>query len=129
MQQPRKREGLLWTGLSTVLVLVIVLLTFSSTALAQSNERESQRLLGVFYEVFQFIQRNYVDEDKVDPKTLIEGALKGMFESLGDPHSAYLDAEEMRSLRDTTTGEFGGVGLYILKTDDIRARGSSRPPR
>lgn len=46
---------------------------------------------------------------------LIEGALDGMFEALDDPHSAYLDTEEMRGLTDTTSGEFGGVGMYISK--------------
>jgi carboxyl-terminal processing protease len=38
-----------------------------------------------------------------------------MFESLEDPHSAYLTATDMRGLNDTTAGEFGGVGLYINK--------------
>jgi carboxyl-terminal processing protease len=38
-----------------------------------------------------------------------------MFEALDDPHSAYLDTEEMRGLTDTTSGEFGGVGMFISK--------------
>jgi len=117
MQDPGGRERIVWTGLAGALLVVVLLFTLSTTALAQSADKDSQRLLGLFYEVLQFVQRNYVDEAKADPRHLVEGALKGMLESLGDPHSAYLAEQEMRSLTDTTRGEFGGVGLYILKTD------------
>ena len=117
MRDLKGRERLVWTGLTGALLVVVLLFSFSTSALAQSADRDSQRMLGLFYEVFQFVQRNYVDEAKTDPKRLVEGALKGMFESLGDPHSAYLAEQEMRSLTDTTRGEFGGVGLYILKTN------------
>ncbi len=116
MQDPRGKERLVWTGLTGALLVVVLLFSFTTSALAQSADKQSQQMLGLFYEVFQFVQRNYVDEAKTDPKLLVEGALKGMFESLGDPHSAYLAEQEMRNLTDTTRGEFGGVGLYILKT-------------
>jgi carboxyl-terminal processing protease len=55
------------------------------------------------------------------PKALYEGALKGMFEALGDPHSEYLTAEDMNGLDDTTLGVFGGVGLIITKVDKVGA--------
>lgn len=83
--------------------------------LGAQNQMSSEEaaLLRQFEDVYQFIRDSYVDE--VDPKKLFEGAMQGMFESLDDPHSAYLRAEEMRSLTDTTEGQFGGVGLYINK--------------
>ena len=117
MQNPKSRERLVWTGLTGALLVVVLLLSISTSALAQNTDRDTQRLMGTLYEVLQFVQRNYVDEDKTDSRVLVEGALKGMLESLGDPHSAYLAEQEMRSLTDTTRGEFGGVGLYILKTN------------
>lgn len=69
--------------------------------------------LGTIQALNEFIRNNYVDP--VDAQKLYEGALKGMFEALEDPYSLYLDVEEMRKLTDTTTGEFGGVGMYIDK--------------
>lgn len=110
-------ERRVWIGVTAVLLAVIVLLTFSPRVLAGEQEAETQRNFGLFYEVFRFIQENYVDEDKVESKRLIEGALKGLFDSLEDPHSAYLTAAEMRDLEDTTKGKFGGVGLIIVKID------------
>ena len=63
--------------------------------------------------VFEFVQQNYVDE--VDTKTLYEGAMKGLMNSLKDPYSSYLDSDTIRELSDTTKGSFGGVGLQISK--------------
>jgi len=111
------KERTLWIVVTAFLLAVIVLLSFTPRVLAGNQEAETQRLLSTFFEVFRFVQENYVDEEKVDPNNLVEGALRGMFEALDDPHSAYLSPEEMRDLDDTTMGRFGGVGLIISKID------------
>ncbi len=113
----RGRERTIWIAVTAVLLAVVVALAFSPRVLAGNDEAERQRKLALFYEVLRFVQDNYVDADKVQTDRLIEGALKGMFEALGDPYSAYLSAEEMRDLSDTTMGRFGGVGLIISKVD------------
>ena len=111
------RERTLWIVITAFLVAVIVLLSFTPRVLAGNQEAETQRLLSTFFEVFRFVQENYVEEEKATSDNLIEGALRGMFEALDDPHSAYLSPEEMRDLDDTTMGRFGGVGLIISKID------------
>lgn len=63
-----------------------------------------------FAEVFERIKRAYVEE--VDDRTLLRNAMRGMLNQL-DPHSAYLDEEEFTSLRESTQGEFGGIGIEI----------------
>lgn len=112
----RASSRLFWLSATAVLVVVLSVLVISPQALAQSNSAssaETQRALTIFEQVFRFVQNNYVDQ--LDADTLLQGALDGMFESLDDPHSAYLDTDAMRSLNDTTTGEFGGLGIYISK--------------
>ncbi len=42
----------------------------------------------------------------------MQGAIRGMLKVL-DPHSAYLDSNELRVLTDDTEGRFGGVGIEI----------------
>ena len=119
MEKKRKpfKERTLWIVLTAFLAAVIVLISFAPRVLAGNQEAENQRLLGTFFEVFRFVQENYVDESKVAADNLVEGAMRGMFEALDDPHSAYLSPEEMRDLDDTTMGRFGGVGLIISKID------------
>jgi carboxyl-terminal processing protease len=103
-----------WLVTAALAFVATGLLFISPSLYAQDiSSFEEERLLRTFRQVFDFIQDNYVDE--VDPDVLIEGAMKGMFDSLEDPYSAYLDTNDMRSLTDTTSGQFGGVGLYINK--------------
>ena len=43
---------------------------------------------------------------------LVETALDSMMSAL-DPHSAYLNADELRDIQVTTKGEFGGLGIVV----------------
>ncbi|PVZ10309.1 MULTISPECIES: S41 family peptidase [unclassified Pseudomonas] len=66
--------------------------------------------LRTFAEVMDRIKAAYVEP--VDDKTLLENAIKGMLSNL-DPHSAYLGPEEFAELQESTSGEFGGLGIEV----------------
>ncbi len=55
--------------------------------------------------------------EPVDDKTLLENAIKGMLSNL-DPHSAYLEPEAFADLQETTSGEFGGLGIEVGIEED-----------
>lgn len=102
----------------TVLLGIFTLAIFTSQCFAQSASEtsknyKSKQYLGLFNDLYDWIQRNYVDE--LDPEVLYRGALKGMLSELNDPYTTYLDTTSSRSLSDTTHGQFGGVGLTISK--------------
>lgn len=61
-------------------------------------------------EVFGKIKENYVE--KIDDKTLLTNAIRGMLSGL-DPHSSFLDLEEFKELTVGTRGEFGGLGIVV----------------
>ena len=60
------------------------------------------------------VQQVYVED--VDNQELVEGALKGMLESL-DPHSTYLNKEALDRLHASTDGEFAGLGIQVTRED------------
>ncbi|EPJ82219.1 MULTISPECIES: S41 family peptidase [Pseudomonas] len=66
--------------------------------------------LRTFAEVMDRIKAAYVEP--VDDKTLLENAIKGMLSNL-DPHSAYLGPEDFLELQESTSGEFGGLGIEV----------------
>ncbi|QGZ28915.1 S41 family peptidase [Stutzerimonas stutzeri] len=66
--------------------------------------------LRTFAEVLDRIKAAYVEP--VDDKTLLENAIKGMLSNL-DPHSAYLEPEAFAELQESTSGEFGGLGIEV----------------
>ena len=67
--------------------------------------------LGRFFVAMRFIELNYVQE--VERRQLIDGAINGMVNSLGDPHSVYLAPQLYNQLRAETSGAFGGIGVYM----------------
>ncbi|PAU88127.1 peptidase S41 [Pseudomonas sp. WN033] len=85
----------------------------------QAQEQESAAPLPLnelrtFAEVLDRIRSAYVEP--VDDATLLENAIRGMLEGL-DPHSAYLEPEAFQGLQDSTTGQFGGLGIEIGQED------------
>lgn len=66
--------------------------------------------LRTFVEVMDRIKTAYVEP--IDDRTLLENAIKGMLSNL-DPHSAYLEPEAFNDLQESTSGEFGGLGIEV----------------
>ncbi|WP_233839972.1 S41 family peptidase [Dyella sp. 2HG41-7] len=69
-----------------------------------------------FAHVYQIIRQAYVE--KVDSKTLMNDAIKGMLAGL-DPHSAYLDKEGLQELNEDTTGQYGGLGIEVMEDNGM----------
>ncbi|MFG1513045.1 S41 family peptidase, partial [Halobacteriovorax sp. ZH3_bin.1] len=72
--------------------------------------------LELFNKVIHIIETNYYR--KVDIDKLIDGALKGMFQTL-DPHSAFLDEEVFKKMQEDTSGEYGGLGIEVTQKDGV----------
>ncbi len=91
-------------------------LTMSVSAVAEREASAPLPLneLRTFAEVFGRIKQDYVEP--VEDKKLINEAINGMLTGL-DPHSAYLDPEAYKELREGTQGEFGGLGIEIGSED------------
>ena len=65
-------------------------------------------------EVIQRVKSDYVEP--IDDSVLMENALRGMLSEL-DPHSQYLDADEYRDIRISTTGSYTGIGIEVSEVD------------
>ncbi|HWK73270.1 MAG TPA: S41 family peptidase [Povalibacter sp.] len=79
-----------------------------TTAPAQSSVPWQQtRLLA---EVLEHVRAEYVD--RISDEELVEAAIRGLIADL-DPHSAFLDPEELNEIRISTAGEYSGVGIEV----------------
>ena len=61
----------------------------------------------------QLIDKYYLGE--VDEEKLTEGAIKGYIEGLGDPYTEYISKEDMEDYMADVTGNFVGIGIYMVK--------------
>ena len=103
------------TGIPLCLLLVT---GFPGISYAQNEANEALPLedLRIFSEVFGKIKSEYVDQ--VDDSTLLRGAIHGMLREL-DPHSSFLEPEELKEIRITTDGKFGGLGIEVTVEDGL----------
>jgi len=97
--------------LALVGALALVPVATSSIAAADVANYEE---LETFMSVYERVKANYVD--KVDDHTLIKGAIDGMLAAL-DPHSSYVEASDFDTLRTTTDGNYGGLGITVTIED------------
>ena len=81
---------------------------------AQEDRSASFRQIELFGDVLSRIEADYVSD--TDQAELIEAAIEGMLASL-DPHSAYHSPDAYEDLRATTRGEYGGLGMEVVRRD------------
>lgn len=103
-------------GISYILLLV---LSVAAPLAAEAQQRDGKAFeqLQKLNRFYSYLDATYVDE--VDMEPLVEDAIRSMLEDL-DPHSVYLDKEEMRSQNESFDGEFSGIGIeYNIHNDSI----------
>ena len=85
-------------------------------AAANAARSDAYTQLNLLGDVFERVRAAYVE--KPDDTKLIEGAISGMIGSL-DPHSRYMNAKSWSDMRESTTGEFGGLGIEVTMEDGL----------
>jgi len=85
-------------------------------ARAAAGASDTYSQLNLFGEVFERVRSDYVE--KPGDTALIEGAINGMVSSL-DPHSRYMNEKAWREMQETTSGEFGGLGIEVTMEDGL----------
>lgn len=69
---------------------------------------------GLFWEVWDALQMNYVDESVLDEEKMFYGSVKGMVNSLGDPATIFLNPEEAESFKRQSEGKYyEGIGAEL----------------
>jgi carboxyl-terminal processing protease len=78
---------------------------------------EVQTLFKPFWEAWNIIHNQYVDQP-VDDTTLMQGAIRGMMDALGDKQTFYMDPSVYENQTSQLQGSYEGIGAYVdLKGD------------
>ena len=122
-----KKGSRLWVFIvSLIATMLISVFITVALVITQLPKADNKYAFGIFKKneifqiekVFYYLKQNYLDKD-VTSEQLIQGALKGMAESVGDPYTTYLVNDETAQLDETVNGAFGGIGAE-LKSDQSR---------
>ena len=68
-------------------------------------------LFAPFWQTWTTLHETFPGE--LDDNKLMEGALSGMVDSIGDPHTAYMDAESFARINEGMSGEYEGIGATV----------------
>ncbi len=66
-------------------------------------------------QAYSLITTNYIDT--VDDKKLVDGAIRGMVEALGDPYSSYMDEKAAAEFNSSFETSFQGIGAEVTMRD------------
>jgi carboxyl-terminal processing protease len=69
-----------------------------------------------FWDAYHNVSQKYA-LGPVDRTTLVEGAIRGMVEALGDPYSSYLSPQDFQNTLNDISGQFEGIGAEIGTVD------------
>lgn len=71
-----------------------------------------------FWTVWQKLESDYYDKEKLDPKKMVNGAIQGMVNSLGDPFTVYLPPVQNDNFKAGLAGQFQGIGAELGQKDN-----------
>ena len=85
------------------------------TVATAQDDTATQRLFTPFWQAWADVKKFYVDVDQVTEDELMQGAIAGMINALGDKHSAYMDPKLYAELTNELNGNFEGIGATVEK--------------
>lgn len=83
----------------------------------QQDGETAELALSDISELYTLLMTQHYVE--MDSSQLVEGALKGMAEATGDPHTSYLDEVDASEMSDEIEGSFEGIGTEVIKDNDV----------
>ncbi|HSN58226.1 MAG TPA: S41 family peptidase, partial [Clostridiaceae bacterium] len=116
-----------WIAATVAIVLVTNVFTyFGSGVISSFLNRNTGVLTASEYEQAQewqklFFIKEQLDEyydGEINEDVMLEGAIKGMTESLQDPYTVYFNKEEYSDFNTQTEGNYSGVGLQVKADGD-----------
>lgn len=78
--------------------------------------QENQKHMAQMEAMKELIDENFLFD--YDEKQLYDGSLKGMFENLKDPYTAYYTKDEFDKLMESVNGKYAGIGVAVQASDE-----------
>ncbi len=93
-------------------VAVLICAALCVEGATRSKKNAVARNMDIFTSVFKEMQTFYVDS--IDADKAVTTAINAMLAEL-DPYTVYMPKSEQEEFKTMTTGEFGGIGSYIMQ--------------
>ena len=91
--------------------LTIFALTFGDKKVVEVKVPIEREEFTKLYEAFDLLKNNYYQD--IDDEKVVDGAINGMFDALGDPYSDFMVKEEADQFNSGLSSSFQGIGAEI----------------
>lgn len=88
---------------------------FLGPALSSFQVDQISRDISMIEQLYRYIDTNYLYD--VDYTKVYNSMLEAMLEALGDDYSYYVEPELSTTYSEVTTGDYGGIGIYLQKAN------------
>ena len=83
----------------------------------QATPAELRSQFSVFWETWNLVEKEFYHRAPLDRTKMIQGAIRGMLDTLGDRYTVYQEPELAAQTQDHMQGKLGGIGTYLRITD------------
>lgn len=97
-------------------------LFLSDETVTAKQEQAEKKTKAKFKNIQKMIDTYYLYSDEVKEEALEEAVYDGFLSALNDPYTVYYNEEETKEIRESTTGEYFGIGAGMtqnLQTGEI----------
>lgn len=105
-------------SLKTRLLLPAIALALGVPALVgapgKNKDSELYRQLNTFNSIVRELETNYVDS--IPSERVMGAAIRALLSEI-DPYTEYYTADDVKAFKTETTGEYAGIGSYIMQRD------------
>lgn len=82
-----------------------------------TDDEELKELFEPFFQAWSIVHDQFLNQP-VDNVKMMQGAIRGLMDSLDDPYTAYMDPEEYRTQNTPLQGEYTGIGAWVDTTGE-----------
>jgi carboxyl-terminal processing protease len=84
----------------------------------QGNQSTNATGIELIDEAWGYLQKEYVEPDKLASANVTASAIEGIIAALQDPHMTYLSAEDYKLIQSQFSGSFEGIGAVLSLRED-----------
>ena len=132
ISNPQKPARILFLFLIVVVIYVAGFYTAKIDLVGGLNSQSARNVLegekiqerngvdvGLLWEVWATLEREYIDPEKLDGKDMLYGATEGLVEGIGDTYTSFLNPEQTKEYLSSNKREFQGIGTTLAEEGEF----------
>lgn len=92
---------------------------YTNTSIYANTDISEIHKAEILQDIWKRVLSNFYLEEgtEIDKEVLFQAMVKGMLQSLGDPYTMYIGAQESSTLVQHLSGDFEGIGAYLIQDE------------